>query len=106
VIIEYIRYRIDAPRAAAFLAAYEAAEASLRASEHCLGYELARCAEAPESFVLRIHWDSAKGHLEGFRKGPEFPAFLRAVQPFLQDIEEMRHYEATGVRWSRSEPGR
>ena len=101
MIIEYIRYRIDEPRAAAFLAAYEEAQASLRTSPHCLGYELSRCTEAPESFVLRIHWDSAEGHLQGFRKGPDFAAFFRAVQPFLQDVEEMRHYEATHLRWSR-----
>jgi quinol monooxygenase YgiN len=101
VTIEYIRYRIEASRSAAFLAAYQEAGASLRASEHCLGYELSRCTEAPDHFVLRIHWDSAEGHLSGFRKGPQFPDFFRAVQPFLADVEEMRHYEATDVRWSR-----
>ena len=72
MIIEYIRYRIDEPRAAAFLAAYEEAQASLRTSPHCLGYELSQCTEAKESFTLRIQWDSADGHLKGFRTSPEF----------------------------------
>ncbi|APR74791.1 Hemoglobin-like protein HbO [Minicystis rosea] len=101
MIIEYIRYRVSSARADALVAAYEEARQSLEASPHCLGFELARCAEAKESFVLRIHWDSLEGHLQGFRKGPHFPAFLRAVQPFLGDIEEMRHYDLTPVRWSR-----
>jgi quinol monooxygenase YgiN len=101
MIVEYIRYRIPEDRSAAFFAAYEAAEPSLRASPHCLGYELSRCVEAPESHILRIRWDSLAGHLQGFRASPEFRPFLRAVQPFIGDIEEMRHYEPGPLQWSR-----
>src|SRR5258708_18573984 len=85
MIVEYIRYNVDAAPADAFQAAYEAAGESLRASPHCLGYELTRCTEASESYMLRILWDSAEGHLEGFRKSPPFKAFFAAVQPFVKD---------------------
>jgi quinol monooxygenase YgiN len=101
MIVEYIRYTIDATRADDFLRAYEAAAASLRASAHCQGYELTRCTDAPESFVLRIEWDSAEGHLKGFRASAEFKPFFAAVQPYLKDIAEMRHYARTGVVWTR-----
>lgn len=101
MIVEYIRYRIDPDRTDAFVSAYEAAQASLRASPHCLGYELTRCTEAPEHFTLRIEWDSADGHLQGFRRSPEFGPFLAAVRPFVPAIEEMRHYEPTPLRWAR-----
>jgi hypothetical protein len=53
--------------------------------------------EAPSSFVLRIEWDSAEGHLQGFRRSPEFAPFLAAVRPFIGDIREMRHYAVTSV---------
>jgi quinol monooxygenase YgiN len=98
MIVEYIRYRIAPDRADAFVAAYGTAAASLRASPVCLGYELARCTEAPEQFILRIEWQSVEAHLEGFRKSPQFPPFLEAVRPYLGDIEEMRHYELTAVK--------
>ena len=101
MINEYIRYHVPTERTEAFLNAYEAAGASLRDSAHCLGYEISRCTEAPESFILRIHWDSAEGHLKGFRKSPQFQSFFKAVQPFVRDIEEMRHYELTPLKWSR-----
>lgn len=101
MIVEYIRYRIEADRAEAFVQAYQAAEESLRSSPHCLGFELTRCSEAPESFILRIQWDSTDGHLKGFRASPEFQPFLRAVQPFIANIEEMRHYEPTSIQWTR-----
>jgi quinol monooxygenase YgiN len=101
MIVEYIRYTVDAARAPAFLEAYAVASEHLRASEHCLGYELSRCTEAADSFVLRIVWDSAAGHLEGFRKGPQFPPFLAAIRPYVGDIAEMRHYAPTATRWER-----
>lgn len=101
MIEEYIRYRIDAERAGAFVKAYESASESLRASEHCLGYSLARCTEEPACFILRIHWDSVDGHMKGFRTSPQFRAFFRDVQPYVKDIEEMRHYEPTSLQWQR-----
>jgi hypothetical protein len=36
--------------------------------------------------------------MEGFRRSPEFQAFLGHVRPFIGAIEEMRHYEATSVQ--------
>jgi quinol monooxygenase YgiN len=100
---EYLRYKVGADRAAAFLTAYGEAAASLRKSPHCLGYELSQCTEAPEHFVLRIQWVSTDAHLQGFRASPEFQDFFRAVKPFVNDIEEMRHYELTPLRWSRQD---
>ena len=101
MIVEYIRYTIDAARADAFVTAYATAAESLRASPECLGYELTRCTEARDSFILRILWDSADAHLKGFRTGAHFAPFFAAIKPYVKDITEMRHYELSDVRWSR-----
>jgi quinol monooxygenase YgiN len=93
VIVEYIRYSIDTDRAEAFEEAYRHASEALRASEHCERYEVSRCSEDPRQHVVRIEWDSEEGHLAGFRKSPEFRSFFEAIGPFVNDIEEMRHYE-------------
>lgn len=98
MIVEYIRYAVTEDRRAGFEAAYAEAQAALRASPHCLGWELARCADEPGRYILRIEWDSAEGHLAGFRRSPGFRAFFAAIRPFVGDIEEMRHYERTAVR--------
>jgi truncated hemoglobin YjbI len=58
---------------------------------------LTECAEEAGVYVLHIRWASAKAHLEGFRNSPEFKEFLAAVQSYVGDIEEMRHYDATGI---------
>jgi quinol monooxygenase YgiN len=101
MIVEYIRYTIEPSRAKDFLAAYDAAGKSMKDSSHCFGYELTQCTEAQESFILRILWDSEEGHLKGFRTSPQFKPFFAAVQPFVKDIQEMRHYEQTSLKWSR-----
>ena len=101
MIVEYIRYQIPTERDEAFRSAYTRAAASLRASVHCLGYELSRCEEDRSSYILRIHWTSTSDHLQGFRRSPEFGPFLAEVRPFIEQIQEMRHYEPTELVWSR-----
>ncbi len=60
-----------------------------------MSYELARCHEEPERYVLRIAWTSIDDHLHGFRKSAEFKPFLAAIKPYIYEIEEMRHYNVT-----------
>ncbi|MFJ5776907.1 group II truncated hemoglobin [Streptomyces sp. NPDC093094] len=96
--VEYVRYRIPEQQSAEFLAAYTRAAVQLAASPHCVDYELTRCEEDFEHFVLRITWTSTEDHLEGFRKSDLFPAFLAEIRPFVPHIEEMRHYVPTTVR--------
>jgi quinol monooxygenase YgiN len=97
MVIEYIRYRVGGGRQAEFEEAYASASASLDASAHCLAYEVSRCVEDTELYVVRIEWDSVEGHEQGFRSSAEFQSFFAAVKPFFDQIEEMRHYERTTV---------
>lgn len=98
MIVEYIRYRVPAERTAAFEEAYARAAVPLAAAPQCVDYELARCAEEPGCYVLRIRWTSADDHLKGFRGGPHFKEFFAEISPYVEAIEEMRHYEPTAVR--------
>jgi quinol monooxygenase YgiN len=105
MIIEYIRYKIRKERQKEFEYAYEKAGESLKASPHCLQYELSHCLEEPDNYILRIEWDSQDGHLKGFRASPEFQTFFEAVRPFFNNIEEMRHYELTRVAGKKGYAG-
>ncbi|MEV4252478.1 antibiotic biosynthesis monooxygenase [Spirillospora sp. NPDC049652] len=98
MIVEYIRYRIGGADAAGFEAAYARAAASLAAAPQCVDYELSRCVDEPECYVLRITWTSADAHLKEFRTGEHFPPFFAEIRPYVERIEEMRHYEPTSVR--------
>ncbi|WP_043679865.1 group II truncated hemoglobin [Streptomyces xylophagus] len=95
--VEYIRYRIPEQRSVEFLAAYTRAARQLAVAPQCVSYELTRCEEDPEHFVLRITWTSTEAHLDGFRRSDLFPPFLAEIGRYVEDIEEMRHYRPTGV---------
>ena len=99
--IEYVRYDLKSSTPAQFIAGYAQAVAALKAAPECLGYDLSQCEEDPASFILRIRWQSTRAHLEGFRKGPHFQTFFRAVSPFYTEIAEMRHYSPTDLDWVR-----
>lgn len=101
MIVEYVRYRVAPERGPALEEAYRRAAAALRASPDCLAFDVARSLDEPGRYVVRIGWTSVDGHLEGFRKGPVFPRFLEHVRPFVPDIEEMKHYEETGIAGAR-----
>ncbi|HEX8878859.1 MAG TPA: antibiotic biosynthesis monooxygenase family protein [Candidatus Acidoferrum sp.] len=93
VIVEYTRYKIDEKRRTLFERVYEKAGEALASWIHCSRYELSHCSEDPGYYILRIEWDSQEGHLQGFRTSPEFKTFFALVQPYVNDMEEMRHYK-------------
>jgi hypothetical protein len=82
-------------RNAEFDEAYRRAGALLDVSHHCQRWEAARCVDEPEKQILLIEWNSAEGHLQGFRQSADFEPFRDATQPFFNEIEEMTHYRVT-----------
>lgn len=97
MIVEYIRYALKEHRPDTFISAYTEAARHLALAPECVDFELSQCVDDTASFVLRIRWVSADAHMKGFRTGPNFPGFLAAISPFVPEISEMRHYEATSV---------
>jgi quinol monooxygenase YgiN len=99
MVVEYIRYTVsDTARQTQLTDAYAEASKSLDAASECLAYELTVCEEDATSLVLRIEWASTEAHLQGFRRGPHFPAFFKAIGGFVKEITEMRHYARTAVQ--------
>ena len=92
MVAEYVRYEIPEARSAEFELAYARAGAELDGAPQCVGWELARCVEHPERYVVRIEWGSVEEHLHGFRGSPAFGRFLADVGPFVDAIVEMTHY--------------
>ncbi len=102
MVVEYIRSTVPIDRGPEFEAAYAVAVQVLERDEHCHGHEVARCVEEQTSYIVRLLWDSVEGHMEGFRKGPNFPPFLAAIKPFIPQIDEMRHYHSVTEPWRRA----
>jgi heme-degrading monooxygenase HmoA len=97
MVVEVLRYQLVEGQEAAFEDAYRQTQKCLTDSPHCRGYELTRCLQHRSRYLLLIRWDSVDGHLQGFRGSSAFQRFLALVAPFFQQIEEMEHYEPTGI---------
>lgn len=101
MILEVIRYLIADGREEQFEADYAAAAEHLDSSPHCLSYKLSRSKKERNRYVMLIEWDSAEGHLQGFRQSRDFGKFYALVKPYFNMIEEMEHYEKTNVARGR-----
>ena len=101
MIVEYIRYALKHHSTDSLVEAYTSAAQHLRAAPECLGYEMTVCEDEPSTCILRIEWGSSEAHMNGFRRGPNFPPFLALIRPFVDDIVEMRHYRRTELAWQR-----
>ncbi len=97
MIVEYIRYHIDASQLSTFVEAYKQASSILDNSNFCLGYELSECEEENGRFIMRIEWTSTVDHLAGFRGSDAYQDFLHIVRPYIDKVKEMRHYQLTDV---------
>ncbi len=98
MVVEYIRYSVPADRQEEFEHAWKDARTVLDQAPECLAYEVAHGVEEPEHYVVRIEWRSLEEHERHFRGSAGFGPFFQAVKPFFDQIEEMRHYELTGIR--------
>jgi quinol monooxygenase YgiN len=98
MVLEIIRYLITGGQENQFEIDYGKAAEFLDASPHCLSYRLERSSKETNRYAMLIEWDSAEGHLQGFRNSPDFGKFFALVKPYFNMIEEMEHYEQTNVR--------
>ncbi len=97
MVIEYIRYHVPAGRHEEFESAWSQAATALDESLFCLSYEIGHGVEQPDHYVVRIEWRSLEEHERAFRGSPGFGPFFQAVKPFLDQIEEMKHYVPTAI---------
>ena len=92
MIVEYLRYTISEAQQAAFIFDYKNASVPLLSSPYCQGFEFCQCVEDSTQFIIRIQWTSGEDHLNKFRGSKEFKDFFVHIKPYLNDIDEMRHY--------------
>jgi len=99
-VVEIIRYNLPQEKAKDFAAIYREISKYLAASPHCRGYQVLHGIEEANRFIIVIEWDSIAGHEQGFTNSADFPNFITPLRPYLQYIEEMKHYEKTDVAWT------
>jgi quinol monooxygenase YgiN len=86
VIVEYIRYALDAVESEAFEGAAATAGGELEQAAGCAGWELARSLESRGAYVLRVEWRS-NDDIDAFKDTSGFAAVVAALGPFHHAAE-------------------
>ena len=56
-------------------------------------YEVQRCVESPERYVLLIEWDRLEDHTVGFRGSEAFTRWRALVGPYFAQAPQVEHFE-------------
>jgi heme-degrading monooxygenase HmoA len=92
MVIEIATITVSEGQEAAFEQAFGVAQRYIAASLHALRYQLTRCIEIPNRYVLRIEWDSLEGHTEGFRASAAYQEYRALLYPLYAQPPEVVHY--------------
>jgi len=92
MVVEIAMLEVKEGQAAAFEAAFAAAGAILTAVSGCLGYDLARCVEAPNRYALSVRWRALEDHTQGFRGSPQHQEFRRLLGDFYASAPAVQHF--------------
>ena len=55
-------------------------------------HQLQRCLEAPQRYVLLVHWTSLEAHTVGFRGSPEYQRWKALLHHFYDPFPTVEHY--------------
>lgn len=76
-----------------FEAAFRKAQDIIAAADGYISYQLQRCVETPNRYVLLVQWRSLEDHTEGFRKSAAYEEWKRLLHHFYDPFPTVEHYE-------------
>jgi quinol monooxygenase YgiN len=91
--IALLKAKGGVPGAAALRAALQTAQAVIERAPGCRGSVFHQGIEEPESFLLRVEWESLDAHMQRFRQGPLLAEWRAHFSHLLDAPPKVTHYE-------------
>lgn len=76
----------------AFEAAFLDASTIIASMPGYLAHELRRCLEAPNRYILFVHWRRLEDHTVGFRQSAEYQRWRALLHHFYDPFPTVEHY--------------
>jgi len=92
MILEVAVLNVRSGQTEAFESAFREAQKIISARAGYQSHELRRCLEAPDRYLLLVHWDSLEDHTEGFRGSAEYQRWRELLHHFYDPFPEVDHY--------------
>ncbi|WP_457949800.1 antibiotic biosynthesis monooxygenase family protein [Pseudarthrobacter sp. alpha12b] len=97
MILELADIRIPAGKQEDFERAIQLGlDSTLSKSAGFHSYEVRRCIETPERYVLLIQWQTVEDHTVGFRQSALYEEWSAIVRPFFAQPPKVEHFELAG----------
>jgi heme-degrading monooxygenase HmoA len=97
MILEIAEIRIKPGSAAAFEeAARRGLDTVLSKALGFRSYQIRRCIESPERYVLMIEWETLEAHTVGFRQSAAHAEWRAIVGSFFEKAPFVEHFELAG----------
>lgn len=94
MILEVAPLQVRPGQAAAFEAAFGAAQAIISSMPGYVSHELQRCIEQKNEYVLLVRWRTLEDHQVGFRQSPQYQNWKKLLHHFYDPFPTVLHYEA------------
>lgn len=62
------------------------------------GYQLLKCMESPERYLLQVKWGAIDDHMVTYRSSPQREEWRAIVSPFYAKPPTMEHFEVSIAR--------
>jgi len=93
MILEMAVLHVKPGRAGAFPEAFHKAEPIISEAAGHISYELHRCLEHPDRFLLLVRWNTLEDHTRGFRGSANYERWKALLHHFYDPFPEVLHYE-------------
>jgi heme-degrading monooxygenase HmoA len=99
MVLEVADIRVSAGQQTDFEAAVGLGlETVLSKSPGFVSYEIRRCLETPERYLLLIEWRKLEDHTVGFRESEAYPQWSAIVRPFFAEAPHVEHFDLIGQK--------
>lgn len=94
MVLEIADIRIQPGQQATFEEAIQRGIATVASkAQGFVRYQVHKCIETPERYVLQIEWKTLEDHTVGFRQGPLFAQWRAIVGPFFAAPPLVEHFD-------------
>lgn len=93
MILEIAVLNIIPHQSAAFETAFADAQRIIQNIPGYLGYELQRCLEQENRYVLLVKWQKLEDHTVGFRQSQPYQEWKQLLHHFYDPFPTVEHYQ-------------
>ena len=93
MILEVAILNVKQGQEAEFEAAFDRAQLIISSMKGYVAYQLQRCVERQNRYLLLVQWETLEDHTEGFRGSPQYREWKALLHHFYDPFPTVEHYE-------------